>query len=482
LRSPPRESRDLVTAARLSYVLAYDNISTLPQWLSDALSMIATGGGYEARALYTDLDEVLVRFRRPIIINGIEGPARNADLVDRSILLTLASIDDSTRRTEAEIETLLEELAGELVGAVFTAISAAQRNRDTTPAARWARMVDASTWAIAAADALGTDPLTLETALRSNRVTKDDLVIEGSAVAQAILEFAISHAPWEGTTSELKSALEEETPSGLAHAGRRGWPANASAFGSQIARELPALRRKGVSWNELGRTGSARRKQLTFASEVSDDKNESSMRKPSSTSPVSLDVPKGWDGGHRSDHDDAAARHARPTADDARHGLVTPSDARRHEEPPAPNPTVTPSGDAGDAQVPRATRSPDLIAFERAVAAVIRNGQARLHALDGTDNPFPSPISAPRLGYITTHGTIVVLKEAASRILQDHLDGPILGTALSHAKSLAVGERTVDALELPLLGFATDSPPRDESRRTEPTNPEPFPSSSHHGD
>jgi hypothetical protein len=264
LRSPPRENRDLVTAARLSYVLAYDNISALAQWTSDALSMIATGGGYEARTLYTDLDAILVRYCRAIIINGIEGPARRADLVDRSALLKLTVIDESVRRTEAEIATLLDDLSGELVGAVFAGISAALRNLPTTPPARWARMVDATTWAIAAADALGTDRQTLDEVLRTNRATKDDLVIEGSAVAEAILELATAHPSWQGTTSELKAALEETKTGLLASAGRKGWPATASALGSQIARDLPALRRNGISWEDLPRTGKARTKQLTY--------------------------------------------------------------------------------------------------------------------------------------------------------------------------------------------------------------------------
>ena len=52
-RRPPKDERDLVIAAKNNYVIAFDNVSHLPQWFSDSLSSIATGGGFGTRKLYT---------------------------------------------------------------------------------------------------------------------------------------------------------------------------------------------------------------------------------------------------------------------------------------------------------------------------------------------------------------------------------------------------------------------------------------------
>jgi hypothetical protein len=41
-------------AATNSHVLAFDNLSRIPDWLSDALSRLATGG-YSTRELFTTL-------------------------------------------------------------------------------------------------------------------------------------------------------------------------------------------------------------------------------------------------------------------------------------------------------------------------------------------------------------------------------------------------------------------------------------------
>ena len=66
LRTPPREERDLLIAANNSWVVAYDNLSGIPQWLSDALCRLATGGGFSTRELYTDTEEVILDLTRPV--------------------------------------------------------------------------------------------------------------------------------------------------------------------------------------------------------------------------------------------------------------------------------------------------------------------------------------------------------------------------------------------------------------------------------
>ncbi len=67
LRTAPRNERDLVISGSNSLMLVLDNMSQLPEWLSDALCRLATGGGMSTRELYADRDEALFQLRRPII-------------------------------------------------------------------------------------------------------------------------------------------------------------------------------------------------------------------------------------------------------------------------------------------------------------------------------------------------------------------------------------------------------------------------------
>ena len=54
LRSLSRDDRELFISATNTWVIGYDNVSSVPVWLSDGLCRIATGGGFATRSLYSD--------------------------------------------------------------------------------------------------------------------------------------------------------------------------------------------------------------------------------------------------------------------------------------------------------------------------------------------------------------------------------------------------------------------------------------------
>jgi hypothetical protein len=123
LRALPRSEHDLFIAARNSHVLAYDNASGLPDWLSDAFCRLATGGGFSTRQLYTDDDEVLFGSKRPILLNGIDDVATRPDLADRSIVQNPAAISDERRKPETDLWKEFEQRRPRVLGALLTAIS-----------------------------------------------------------------------------------------------------------------------------------------------------------------------------------------------------------------------------------------------------------------------------------------------------------------------------------------------------------------------
>jgi hypothetical protein len=46
-------------AASNGHVLAFDDLSGLPPWLSDTLCRLTRGGAFSTRRLFTDQDEIL---------------------------------------------------------------------------------------------------------------------------------------------------------------------------------------------------------------------------------------------------------------------------------------------------------------------------------------------------------------------------------------------------------------------------------------
>jgi hypothetical protein len=103
VRALPREERELMIAANNGHLLAFDNLSGLPAWLSDALCRLASGGSFAVRQLYTDDEEVLFKAARPTLLNGIEDVIRQSDLADRTIFVALQAIGEEQRRSESEL-------------------------------------------------------------------------------------------------------------------------------------------------------------------------------------------------------------------------------------------------------------------------------------------------------------------------------------------------------------------------------------------
>ena len=108
-RTAPRSEQDLLIAAKNGRVIALENLSSIPDWLSDALCRVSTGAGFGTRTLFTNDEETLIQVCRPSVLNGINPLATRGDLVDRSLSVTLDPISEEKRKTEAEFWTSFEK-------------------------------------------------------------------------------------------------------------------------------------------------------------------------------------------------------------------------------------------------------------------------------------------------------------------------------------------------------------------------------------
>ncbi|MBV9832942.1 MAG: hypothetical protein JO055_00960, partial [Alphaproteobacteria bacterium] len=154
LRALSREERDLFVAALNTHVLAFDNLSGLPQWISDTLCRLSSGAGFAVRQLYSDQDELVFEAARPLILNGIEDIVTRADLADRALFLTLEPITSDKRRPMAELWSSFEHERPKLLGALLDALSHGLKHLPSTTLPRLPRMADFALWATACEGAL----------------------------------------------------------------------------------------------------------------------------------------------------------------------------------------------------------------------------------------------------------------------------------------------------------------------------------------
>jgi len=66
----PRNEHDLFIATTSAHVVAFDNLSNLQPWLSDALCRLSTGGGFSTRTLYEIREQELFDATRPAILKA----------------------------------------------------------------------------------------------------------------------------------------------------------------------------------------------------------------------------------------------------------------------------------------------------------------------------------------------------------------------------------------------------------------------------
>lgn len=245
LRSLSRDVRDLFIAANNSLVLAFDNLSYLSDWTSDALCRLSTGGGFATRVLRTDDEEILFDAMRPIMMNGIETVATRGDLVDRSIILRLEPIPETARKPAKQIQEEFNTAAPAIFGALLQMMVHGLARLPDTHLDKQPRMADFALWATACEVPVWHEGTFMQ-AFERNRAEANDEVIAASSLATAVFEFLHeSRKQWEGTATELLNQLKLLVDEQVCR-DKRQWPQTAKILSERLSRVSPALRNVGI--------------------------------------------------------------------------------------------------------------------------------------------------------------------------------------------------------------------------------------------
>ena len=248
VRALPRDERELFIAASNGHVLAFDNLSGLPPWLSDTLCRLTSGGAFSTRRRFTDQDEILFAAARPVILNGIEEVITRPDLADRAILLMLAPIAERQRRPEHALWQEFEVANAHILGALLDAAAHGLHMLPQVRLKRLPRMADFALWATACESAFRPAG-TLAAAYSSNRRDSIENIVDGDPVAARVREIMADRAQWTGSASELLQV-------GTTVAGS-GWPKSPRALAGRLRRAQTFLRDLGIeiAFGPEGRLG-----------------------------------------------------------------------------------------------------------------------------------------------------------------------------------------------------------------------------------
>ena len=276
-RRAPKEERDLFIAAQNTHVLSFDNLSSVPAWLSDSLCVLSTGGAFTARTLYSDNEETILEAVRPVIMNGIPDLLARPDLAERALTVTLYRIPDSKRTPERVFWARYGRARGRLLGALLTALGRALAALEHTELERAPRLADFARLIVAGESALpwrSGEFLSEYSRMQSEAAST---VLEGEPVAEALRAFIDDEGEWKGTVKKLLGILEgREYPDTRPPA---AWPRTARALGASLRRLAPALSKTGYMVTPAGRSseGEQYTLQRTSQNEAKEPTQSSSL-------------------------------------------------------------------------------------------------------------------------------------------------------------------------------------------------------------
>ncbi|MFD8799519.1 ATP-binding protein [Streptomyces atroolivaceus] len=258
LRRAPKDEENLITAVAAGWVTALDNLSHLAPDLSDLMCCIVTGAESIKRALFSDGDVVRSRYRRPLLLTGIDVGVIRPDLAER--LLPLRLERPSVRRTEAELWREFEEALPVILGSLLDLTVKARATEADIPSDL--RMAD---FAHLCAQFDAATSLRALPAYRGSLDELNDDVIEGDLLAQTVLKHAAGLDP--GTETRMTSSEWLHLLSGL-YSGDdcrplpKGWPTTGKVLSDRLKRLQPTLAARGVlvDW---GRTKAGRYVEMT---------------------------------------------------------------------------------------------------------------------------------------------------------------------------------------------------------------------------
>jgi len=243
------------------YFSCFDNVSSLKGWQSDMLCRAVTGGAILKRKLYTDDEDIIYQFRRCVGLNGINVPARNSDLLDRTLLFNLVDIEEENRIPRSKLLAEFEEERSYILGGMLGVVSKALKIKKGIKLERRQRLADFHEWGCAIAVALG------YTAERFNEVyaikveAQNEEALSASSVATALLEYlkanldeatcesedGLQTFTIEKTATELFKEVTEFANEKKIKTSKGYWPADASHFSRELNKVSPNLEKVGIT-------------------------------------------------------------------------------------------------------------------------------------------------------------------------------------------------------------------------------------------
>lgn len=188
LTTIPKTSDALDLRLANSYFVTLDNLSKLSRDVSDTLARAVTGGSTTRRALYQNTEEIVLNIKALVAINGVTLVAKESDLLDRSLILTLQRIPADEIKTEEELWADFEEDRSAILGCCFLILAQVLSDNEPVVLEEKIRMADFNVACVKVGRALGWNEEEVSKILWQNQEVANKKTIDEDIVALAVIE------------------------------------------------------------------------------------------------------------------------------------------------------------------------------------------------------------------------------------------------------------------------------------------------------
>lgn len=200
---------DLQLAMANSYMVTLDNVRDISKKVSDILCRVVTGGSYQKRKLYTDSDMLTMDLSCMVVISAIGMPLKEPDVIDRSIVLTLARVDKSERKSEAMIWKEFNDDLPQILGAIFNIIAKVLQDKEPIENDDYIRLVDMHQAFIRIGKVCGIKQKRVNELLRMQRNSVNHTLICDDVAVGAFVQYMLCHKKFSGSVTQLLNKLYE---------------------------------------------------------------------------------------------------------------------------------------------------------------------------------------------------------------------------------------------------------------------------------
>jgi hypothetical protein len=253
------DMRDLMANAVSGWLPGYDNLSQIPQKLSDVICQLTSGTAIRSRKFHTNAGLFIAEARRPVIFTAIKDIVKSPDLVDRIISPSRMQRLTHTR-DEQEVLAEFARIKGRVFAGMLDALAGGLHELPSTNPDRLPRIASCAKLVTAAERAMGWTEGEFCQAVFATQAVGRVQSIESSAVASSVMTLMDGRDEWTNSATELLDQLSKVAGDRVSHS--RDWPTRPEQVTTELQAHAHALHAAGLLVESGRQSGGNRQRYI----------------------------------------------------------------------------------------------------------------------------------------------------------------------------------------------------------------------------